>query len=206
MCFTAWTTSPGASFTLGANHGCAFGDAAQSFAEIARAADEGNFEGVLVHVMSFVGGGEDFRFVNIVHTKFLQNLGFGKVADAALRHNRNGNGGHDFADLFRRGHAGHSAFGADLRGHALEGHDRNGPGFLGDFGLRGVGDVHDDAAFQHFCQAGLEAEAGGVVGRFAIVLRHVVTLFSLLLAILVKSAHEGAPVLSLFYIFRSSGF
>ena len=61
-----------------------------------------------------------------------------------------------------RGHAGDSAFGADLRGDALEGHDGDGAGTFGDGGLLGVGDVHDDAAFEHFGEAGFEAKAGGV--------------------------------------------
>src|SRR5580693_3268441 len=60
----------------------------QSFPEIARAADEGNGEGVLIDVVSFVGGGEDFGFVDVVDAEFLKNLGFGEVSDAALRHDR----------------------------------------------------------------------------------------------------------------------
>ena len=69
------------------------------------------------------------------------------MSDAALGHHRDRDGGHDLANLFGRGHAGHAAFGADLRGHALEGHDGDGSGFFGDGGLLGVGHVHDDAAF-----------------------------------------------------------
>ncbi len=62
----------GAGLTLGADHGCAFGDAAQSFAEIARAAHEWNVEGVLVDVVSFVGGSEHFGLVNVVDAELLQ--------------------------------------------------------------------------------------------------------------------------------------
>ena len=126
----------GAGFALGADHACAFGDAAQGFAEIARAADEGDGEGVLVDVVSFVGGGEDFGFVDVVDAEFLENLGFGKMSDAALGHDRDGDGGHDLANLLGRGHAGYAAFGADLRGDALEGHDGDGAGLFGDGGLR----------------------------------------------------------------------
>ncbi len=43
----------GAGFALGADHGGAFGDTAESFAQIAGAADEQGLEGVLVDVMSF---------------------------------------------------------------------------------------------------------------------------------------------------------
>ena len=150
----------GAGFALGADHGGAFGDAAQGFAEVARAADEWDLEGVFVDVVGFVGGGEDFGFVDVVDAEFLQNLGFGEVADAALGHDRDRDGGHDLANLFGRGHAGDAAFGADLRGHAFERHDGDGAGLFGDDGLLGVGDVHDDAAFEHFGEAGFETETG----------------------------------------------
>ena len=73
----------GAGFALGADHGRAFGDAAQGFAQIARAADKGGREGVLVDVVSFVGGGEHFALVDEVDAELLQDLRFGKVADAA---------------------------------------------------------------------------------------------------------------------------
>ncbi len=137
----------GAGLTFGADHGGAFGDAAQGFSEIARAADEWNFEGVFVDVVSFVGGSEDFGFVDVVDAEFLQDLRFGKMSDTALGHDGDGNGSHDLADFFGRGHAGDSAFGADLRGDTLEGHDGDGSGFFGDGGLLGGGDIHDDAAF-----------------------------------------------------------
>src|SRR5437016_14659450 len=126
---------------------------------------------MLVDVVGFVGGSEHFGFVNVVDAEFLENLRFGEVANAALGHDRNRHGGHDLANLFRRSHAGYAALGADLRGDALERHDRDGAGFFSDGGLLGVGDVHNDAAFEHFGEAGFETETG--VG--AIVLGHVWT-------------------------------
>src|SRR5438309_2161302 len=113
---------------------------------------------------------EDFGFVNVVDAEFLQDLGFGEVADAAFGHHGDRHRGHNFANLFRRGHAGDAAFSADLRGHALEGHDGDGSGFFGNDGLLGVGDVHDDAALEHFGEAGLESERSGVA---TVVLGHV---------------------------------
>ena len=65
----------GAGFALGADHGGAFGDAAEGFAEVAGAADEGDLEGVLVDVVGFVGGGEDFGFVDVVDAEFLREFG-----------------------------------------------------------------------------------------------------------------------------------
>ncbi len=110
---------PGAGLAFGADHGCAFGDAAQSFAQIARAADEGDVEGVLVDVMGFVGRREHFGFVDVIDAKFLQNLRLSKMSYAALGHNRDRDLGHDFANLFGTRHAGYAAFGADLRGDSL---------------------------------------------------------------------------------------
>ena len=46
--------------------------------------------------------------------------------------------------------------------------DGDGTGLLGDGGLLGVGYVHDDAAFEHFGEAGLEAETGAAT----VVFRH----------------------------------
>ena len=61
-------------------------------------------------------------------------------------------------DHARLGHAGDAAHLADVRGDALQGHDGHGAGLLGDLGLLGVGDVHDDAALEHLGQAHLVAE------------------------------------------------
>ena len=47
-------------------------------------------------------------------------------------------GGHDLANHFRRGHARHSAFGANLCWDALQRHDGYCSGALGDLGLLGV--------------------------------------------------------------------
>jgi hypothetical protein len=46
-------------------------------------------------------------------------------------------------------------------GHALECHHRDGTGILGDFGLIGGDDVHDDAALEHLGHAALDARGAG---------------------------------------------
>ena len=43
-----------------------------------------------------------------------------------------------------------------------KGHDGDGTGVLGDLRLAGVGDVHDDAPFEHFGEAGFEPGGGGL--------------------------------------------
>lgn len=55
------------SFSFCTDHCCAFGNAAESFAEIAAAADEGNGEGMFFDVVKVVGGSEDFGFVYVVY-------------------------------------------------------------------------------------------------------------------------------------------
>jgi len=52
--------------------------------------------------------------------------------------------------------------GADHGGDALEGHDGDGAGLFGDFGLGYVHDVHDDSAFEHLGEAEFEAERWSV--------------------------------------------
>lgn len=76
----------GSGLALGANHGCAFGDAAAGLAQVACTADEGCGEGVLVDVVDLVGRGEDLGFVDEVDAERLEDLGFGEVADAGLGH------------------------------------------------------------------------------------------------------------------------
>lgn len=51
---------PGAGFAFGADHGCAFGYATESFAQVAAAADKWDAKGVFFDVVGAVGGGEDF--------------------------------------------------------------------------------------------------------------------------------------------------
>ena len=46
--------------------------------------------------------------------------------------------------------------GADVGGHALEGHDRDGAGLLRDRGLLGGGHVHDDPALLHAGEPSLD--------------------------------------------------
>ena len=64
--FDGFDDVAGAGFAFGADHGGAFGDAAQGFTEVAAAADEGGGVGVFGDVVEVVGGGEDFGFVNVV--------------------------------------------------------------------------------------------------------------------------------------------
>ena len=61
-------------------------------------------------------------------------------------------------------HAGHAAGRADVGGDALERHNGRGAGGLGDAGLLGGGDVHDDAAFQHLGELAVEGYALGGSG------------------------------------------
>lgn len=57
----------GSGFTFGADHCGTFGASAEGFTEVSGSADEGDSEGVLVNVVSVVGRGEDFAFVNKVN-------------------------------------------------------------------------------------------------------------------------------------------
>ena len=53
-------------FALGANHGCAFGNAAQGLAQITCAANERSLEGMFVDMVRFISGREYLGLVNVV--------------------------------------------------------------------------------------------------------------------------------------------
>ena len=62
---------------------------------------------------------------------------------------------HDRADHARVGHPGHSAVGANIGRHPLQGHHGHRAGLRGDTGLVGGHHVHDDAALEHLGVASL---------------------------------------------------
>lgn len=113
---------------------------------------------MLVDVVYVVGGRQDLGLVDVVHPERLEDLRLDEVADASLGHDRDGDGGLDRLDDGRVGHARDAAVAADVGGHALERHDGDGAGLLGDAGFFGRGDVHDDALFEHLGEAHLGGE------------------------------------------------
>ena len=147
----------GAGLALGADHGRAFGDAAQGLAQVAAAADEGHGEVALVDMIPVIGGGQHFAFVDVVHAQGLKDAGLHEMADAGLGHDGDAHHFHDALDDGGVGHAGDAAGGADVGRDAFKGHDGAGAGFFGDLRLFGGGHVHDDAALEHFCKTGLQA-------------------------------------------------
>ena len=136
-----------AGLALGADHGCAFGNAAQGFAKIARSAHERDVERMLVDVMSFVGRRQHFGFVDVIDAEFLQNLRLSKMPNAALSHHGDRDLGHNLANLLRRSHARHAALSADLRGDSLQRHHGHSTSLFRDGGLLGVRHIHNYAAF-----------------------------------------------------------
>jgi len=145
---------------LGADHRGALADAPQGLGQVGAAAHERNLEGVLVDVEVLVGGGEHLALVDEVHPDGLEHLRLGEVADARLGHDRDGHALHDLLDDAQVRHARHAALLADVGGHALEGHDGDRTGVLGDLRLLGVGHVHDDAAAQHLGESDLGSPRG----------------------------------------------
>ena len=81
---------------------------------------------------------QHLALVDVVDLERLEDLRLDEVADARLGHHRDRHGLLDLADLVRVGHARDAAFGADVGGDALERHDGDGAGVLGDPGLLGV--------------------------------------------------------------------
>ena len=157
----------GPRLAFGANHRRTFAETAERLAEVTGTAYEGHVEVPLVDVVLLVGGREDFGLVDVVDAEGLKDLRLNEMPDAALRHDRHRDGLHDFLDPRGVGHTGHATCCTDVGGNALERHDGDGAGVLGDFRLLGVHDVHDDAALEHFGKAGLDAKgsSGRAAGR-----------------------------------------
>jgi len=57
--------------------------------------------------------------------------------------------------------AGGAGLGSDVGGDALERHDGDGSSVLGDTGLLGRDDVHDDASLEHVRHAAFDGEGAG---------------------------------------------
>ena len=168
-----------AGFALGADHGRAFPNAAQGFAQVAAAADKRHLEIVLEDVMFLVGGSEHLGFINVVHTQGFQDLRLDEMPDAAFRHDRDGDSVHDPEDQFRVGHARHAPLGTDIRRDAFQRHDCAGAGLFGNFGMLGGDHVHDHAAFQHLRQTFFYGKCTGLLFHrlllYKIVLRNSTT-------------------------------
>lgn len=151
----------GAGLALGADHRGALGDTAQGLTEVGGATDEGGGEGPLVGVVDLVGRGEHLGLVDVVDAEGLEHLGLDEVADAGLRHDRDGHGLDDALDHVRVGHTGHATVLADVGRDALQGHDGHGAGVLGDLRLLGVDHVHDHTALELLGHTALHARGAG---------------------------------------------
>ena len=152
---------PGSGLPLGTDHGRALGDAAQRLTQVGGSAHERNGEGLLVDVVGVVGRGEDLGLVDVVHAEALEDLGLHEVTDTGLGHDRDGDRLDDAGDEVGVAHAGDAALGSDVGGDALERHDGDGSSVLGDTGLLGRDDVHDDASLEHVRHAAFDGEGAG---------------------------------------------
>ena len=112
-----------------------------------------------------VGRGQDLGLVDVVDAERLEDLGLDEVADPGLRHDRDRDRVHDPDDHRGIAHPGDAAGGADVGRDALEGHDGDGAGVLGDLGVLGRDDVHDDAALEHLGEALLGDPGGRLDGH-----------------------------------------
>ncbi len=79
-----------ARFALSANHRGALSHAAQSLAQVARAAYKGHVKSCFVDVIHIVSRGEHLRLVDVVNLDSLEHLSLNNVANTALGHYRNG--------------------------------------------------------------------------------------------------------------------
>ncbi len=116
----------------------------------------------------FVGRRQDLGLVDVVDAERLEDLGLDEMTDARLGHDRDRDRGHDPFDHRGVAHARDAAGRADVGRDALERHDGHGPGILGDLGVLGRDDVHDDAALEHLGEALLGGPGGGLDGHVCV--------------------------------------
>ena len=148
-----------ARLAFGANHGRAFTDTPQRFAQVAAATDKRDIEIMFVDVEALVGRGQDLALVDEVDAQRLQDLRLDEMADTHFSHDRDADGGHDLLDQTGVRHTGHAAADADIGRHALQSHDGHRARFLGDTRVLRGNDVHDDAALEHLRQTALDCHA-----------------------------------------------
>jgi hypothetical protein len=129
---------------------------------------------VLVDVVRLVCRSQDLALVDEVHAESLENPCLHEVADAHLRHHGDRHRLLDRLDDPYCRHARHTAFLADVGGHALEGHHRAGPSLLCDLGLVRRGDVHDDASLEHLRETHLDLDGlcTGSLGTVSVFVAH----------------------------------
>ena len=155
-----------ARLALGANHRGALGNTAQRLAQVAGTADKRDVKLGLIDVIDVIGGGENLGLVDVIDLDSLKDLRLDDVTDAALGHNRDGDGLLDALDHLGVAHARDAACGTDVGRDALESHDGAGACLLGDACLLGRGDVHDDAALEHLRELAIEFDAICLAGLF----------------------------------------
>ena len=146
---------PGAGLTFGADHGRPFAEASKRFAQVPAAADKRDREVMLPDVVLLVGGGQHLGFVDVIDSQRLEHLGLDEVSDTALGHNRDGDRLLDLLDDRGVGHPRHPTRRTDIGRDPFQRHHGAGPGVLGDLGMLGCHDVHDDPALEHLGEADL---------------------------------------------------
>ena len=104
---------------------------------------------MFVQVIHVVSRCQDFAFVDIVNAECFQDFCFDNMADSDFGHNGDADGGFDFLNHFGVAHAGYAAFFTDVGRNAFQGHNCNSAGFFSNPCFFNVGNVHDDAAFEH---------------------------------------------------------
>ena len=142
--------------SLRPDHRGALRYASKRLAQIAGPADERHGETRLVNMMHIVRRRENLGLVHVVDIDRLENLRLDEMADAALCHDRYGDGVLDTFDHLRVAHAGNAPGRPNVSGNSLESHDRARSRLLRNARLFGRRDVHDHAAFQHTGQRSIQ--------------------------------------------------
>ena len=127
----------GAGLALRPDHRGALGDAAKRLAQVPAAAHERDGEAPLVDVVGLVGRREDLALVDVVDLERLEDLRLDEVPDPAFAMTGSVTASWISAILSGSAIRATPPSGANVRRDALERHDRDGAGLLGDPRLLG---------------------------------------------------------------------
>src|ERR1043166_3455336 len=105
MCLTAWTTSPVPASPLVRIMAGPSAMRRRASPRLRAPQTNGTLKACLsTWWASSAGGREHLGFVDVVHAQLFENLGFCEMSNTTFRHDRDGDGSHDLANLFGRGH------------------------------------------------------------------------------------------------------
>mmetsp|Transcript_17169 Transcript_17169/g.26781 ORF Transcript_17169/g.26781 Transcript_17169/m.26781 type:complete len:288 (-) Transcript_17169:52-915(-) len=144
------------SLTLGTQHGSALSNTSQRLSQITASTYKWSGELRLINVVNVICHGKHFALIDVVNLTCFKDLSLDEMSDASLGHDWDGHCRFDFRDKTGVRHASHTSIASNIGRDALQSHDCDRTGFLCDFRLFYVHNVHDHSSLKHLGKALLD--------------------------------------------------